>query len=181
MNSVADRAFQRITDVNSRYWASLFFGLLFVYVALLISEALGYSSAPRLFPMVIGVPLLLLIVVQVVLLLFQEQLGIESVDLFESIQQLEETTEGSDDEAAVERARREFEMIVLSILSFVLIWLVGHMVALVVFVFGFIYLYERNLTRALLATALTFGFIYLLFVVILGASLYEGALGGMLP
>jgi hypothetical protein len=72
-------------------------------------------------------------------------------------------------------------MVVLSILSFVLIWLVGHIVALLVFVFGFIYLYERNIKRALIATALTFGFIYLLFVTILSASLYEGVLGGMLP
>ena len=181
MTSVDDRAFQKITHINSRYWASLFFGLLFVYVALLVSEALGYSSAPRLFPLVIGVPLLLLIVVQVVLLLFQEQLGIESVDLFESIQQLEGTSEETDEETAVEQTRREFEMVVLSIVSFVLIWLVGHMVALLVFVFGFIYLYERNIKRALIATALTFGFIYLLFVTILGASLYEGVLGGVLP
>lgn len=181
MTSVDDRAFRKITDIDSRYWASLFFGLLFVYVGLLVSQALGYASAPRLFPLIIGVPLLLLIVVQVVLLVFQEQLGIKSDDLFESIQQLEDTTEETDEEAAVEQTRQESKMIVLSVLSFVLIWLVGHMVALLVFVFGFIYLYERNLTRALLATALTFGFIYLLFVVILGASLYEGALGGMLP
>lgn len=180
MTSVDERAFRKIADVDGRYWASLFFGLLFVYVALMVLEALDYASAPRLFPLVIGVPLLLLIVVQVVLLLFQEQLGIESVDLFESIQQLEGVAE-EDEETAAERPRRELEMIILSLLSFVLIWLLGHVAALLVFVFGFIYLYERDLRRALIATALTFGFVYLLFVSILNASLYRGILGGMVP
>lgn len=181
MTSVDERAFRKIAAVDGRYWASLFFGLIFVYVALMVRQALDYASAPRLFPLVVGIPLLLLIVVQVVLLLFQEQLGIESVDLFESIQQFEGVTEERDEETATEQPRREFEMILLSVLSFVLIWLLGHVVALLVFVFGFIYLYERDLKRALIATALTFGFVYLLFVSILNASLYEGVLGGMMP
>lgn len=181
MTSVDERAFRKIADVDGRYWASLFFGLIFAYVALMVLEALDYASAPRLFPLVVGVPLLLLIVLQVVLLLFQERLGIESVDLFESIQQLEGVAEEDDEETAAERPRREFEMIILSLLSFVLIWLLGHVAALLAFVFGFIYLYERDLRRALIATALTFGFVYLLFVSILNASLYEGVLGGMVP
>ena len=180
MSSVDERAFRKISGVNGRYWAALFFGLIFLYVALLVVEAQGYSSDPRLFPLVVGVPLLLLIVGQIVLLVFGEQLGIESVDLFESIQQLE----GADEETEMdplERSRREFEMIVWSLLSFGVIWLFGHLVALVVFVFGFIYVYERSLKRALLATAVTFGFVYLLFVYILGASLWSGVLEGIVP
>jgi hypothetical protein len=180
MSSVDERAFGKISGVDGRYWAALFFGLILLYVALLVVEALGYSSDPRLFPLVVGVPLLVLIAGQIVLLVFRDQLGIESVDLFESIQELE----GSDDKHdmdPVERTRREFEMVVWSLISFGVIWLFGHLIALVIFVFGFIYVYERDLKRALLATAVTFGFVYLLFVYILGASLWSGMLGGMLP
>ncbi|MFW5919974.1 MAG: tripartite tricarboxylate transporter TctB family protein [Halanaeroarchaeum sp.] len=179
MTSVDERAFGKIAAVDSRYWASLFFGLVLAYVVLLVVEAVGYSSNARLFPIVVGVPLAVLIVVQIVLLLFRERLGIESVDLFESIQQLD-ATEEPEEGSAVERNRREFEMILWSLASFGLIWLFGHLVALVAFVFGFIYVYERNLRRALIATAITFGFVYVLFVSILGASLWSGVVGGWL-
>lgn len=180
MSSVDERVFRKISGVDGRYWAALFFGLILAYVALLVTEALGYSSDPRLFPLVVGVPLLVLIAGQIVLLVFGDRFGIESVDLFENIQELEGSDEGSDMDP-VERTRREFEMVVWSLLSFGVIWLFGHLVALVVFVFGFIYVYERSLKRALLATAVTFGFVYLLFVYILGASLWSGVLEGIVP
>lgn len=181
MTSVDERAFEKIAAVDSRYWASLFFGGVFAYVALLVMQAGGYSADPRLFPLLIGVPLLALIVGQVALLIFGDRLGIESVDLFESAHELTVEDERTEMEATIEQNRREAEMLVWALVSFGLIWLFGHIIALVVFVFGFIYAYERDLKRALLATAVTFGFIYLLFVSILGASLWEGILEGMLP
>lgn len=181
MTSVDDRALRKIAAVDSRYWASLFFALIFAYVAILVSEALGYSSDPRLFPLLVGVPLLVLIVGQVVLLVFRDQLGIESVDLFETAYELNPDDDRTEAEATMQQNRREAEMLVWALVSFLLIWLLGHIVALLVFVFGFIYAYERSLKRAAIATAITFGFIYILFVSILGASLWEGILGGVLP
>lgn len=180
MTSVDERAFRKIADVDSRYWASLFFGLIFAYVGILVVRALGYASAPRLFPLIVGVPLLLLIVGQIALLVFGDRLGIESVDLFESAYELDTSGDQTEQEAAVEQNRRELEMIVWSLLSFVLIWAIGHIAALVVFVFGFIYAYERSLKRAAIATVITFTFIYLLFVTILDASLWPGVFGGMI-
>lgn len=182
MVSVDDRAFERITDIESRHWAALFFGLLLAYILLMVYTAIGYSADARLFPIVIGVPLALLIVVQLFLLEFGERLGIQSVDLFEGIQQLSEVEEGEEVSAA-ESARWEFEMILWSLATVVLIWTVGHILTLVLLVFGFIYAYERDLRRATIATVITFLFVYVLFIAILDANLWGGILnpGGLLP
>lgn len=182
VDGFGDRVFEFIEATDSRYWAVVFFFGLLAYMGLLIVEALSYSDAAQLFPLIVGVPLIGLIIVNIVLVLYGDRLGIESVDLFENIASL--GPEEEDERRSVtEQYRREFEMILWIAASVALIWLVGHVAALVVFVFGFIYGYERNLKRAVAATAITFAFVYLLFISLLGANLASGVLpiGGVLP
>jgi hypothetical protein len=180
VDGLSDRVFMFIENTDGRYWAVTFFLGLIAYTGLLVVEALTYSDAAQLFPLLIGVPLLGLIVLDIGLVLFGDQIGIESVDLFEEIVSLDEEGEMR---SLVDQYRREFEMILWVGVSVALIWLLGHVIALSVFVFVFIYTYERNLKRAVLATAITFGFVYLLFIVLLEANLASGVLpvGGVLP
>lgn len=181
IDHVGNRVFGFVERVDGRYWSTAFFVALFAYTLLLVVTALGYGSGAQLFPLVVGIPLLALIVTEIVILLFQERLGFESVDLFESVQQLEGTEEKTTDRR--QQYRREFEMALWVTLSVAVVWLFGHMVGLVAFVFGFIYAYERSTRRALVATVITFVFVYLLFVSLLGANLWEGLIpiGGALP
>lgn len=170
-----ERLFTLVQRVEGRYWSTVFFLGLFGYTLLLVVEALGYSGPARLFPLVIGVPLLGLIVVKVVVTLFKERLGIQSIDLFEDIQEFEGDEE-LDAPAERQQYRRELETALWVAFAIVSIALFGHLFGLLVFVFGFVYAYERDLLRAGVATAVTFLFVYLLFKAILGASLHEGLL-----
>lgn len=181
IDHVGNRVFGFVERVDGRYWSTAFFVALFAYTLLLVVTALGYGSGAQLFPLVVGVPLLALIVAEIVILLFPDRLGFESTDLFESTQQLEES-EGRKATDQRRQYRREFEMSIWTILSVTAVWLFGHMIGLAVFVFGFIYAYERNAKRALIATVITFIFVYLLFNRLLGANLWEGLvpIGGAL-
>jgi hypothetical protein len=172
-----DRFFTFVQRVDGRYWSTAFFLGLFAYTLLLVITAMGYSGPAGLFPIAVGLPLLGLIVVKVVVTLFAERLGIESVDLFEDIQDLGEDEEEGDEVDERITYRREFETTMWVSFAVVSIWLLGHLPGLLVFVFGFVYAYERDLLRAGGATGVTFLFVYLLFRVILGANLYEGVLG----
>lgn len=171
-----ERLFRLIQGIEGRYWTTVFFLALFGYTLLLVVEALGYSGPARLFPLVVGVPLLGLIVVKVAVTLFGDRLGIRSVDLFEDIQDLDSGDEELDAAAERQQYRRELETALWVAFAIVTIALFGHLFGLVIFVFGFVYAYERDLLRAGVATAVTFLFVYILFKAILGASLHEGLL-----
>lgn len=179
VDGLSDRIFVFIENTDGRYWAVAFFLGLIAYTGLLVIEALTYSDAAQLFPLIIGVPLLGLIVLDIVLVLYGDRIGIESDDLFEEAIFLDDEGEAHN---LADQYRREFEMVLWTAVSVALIWLVGHIIALGVFVFVFIYTYERDLKRAVLATAITFGFVYLLFIVLLEANLASGILsiGGVL-
>lgn len=172
-----DRFLAFVQRVDGRYWTTVFFLGLFAYTLLLVITAMGYSGPAGLFPIAVGLPLLALIVVKVVVTLFADRLGIESIDLFEDIQSLEGDEEERDEADERLTYRRELETTLWVGFSVVSIWLLGHLLGLLVFVFGFVYAYERNLVRAGGATGVTFLFVYLLFRAILGANLYEGLLG----
>lgn len=179
MASVGERPFEVLAEVDGRYRSAAFFLGVGAYVLLQVFTALGYRPDVRLFPLVIGIPLLGLIAAQVVLLLFGERLGFRMTDLFENVTQME--FEGIVDIPDDVRYRREFEMVVWTAALIVLVWLVGIMVAIAVFVFVFIYAYERSLTRSLVAMVVTYGFVYVLFIQILDAVLYEGVYAIRIP
>lgn len=182
MRDVIDRGFERLAAVDGRYPAMAFFGVLLVYTLALIVQAVGYSDAARLFPLIVGVPLVVMLVVNLLLLAFGDRVDLRLVGFFDAVGELDAVSADTDvDDAA--RYRREFAMFGWVGALIALTWLVGNLVAVAVFVATFVYVHERDLGRALLVSGLTFGFIYLLFVVVLDASLYRGVvpLGGFLP
>lgn len=170
---IRDYHFNFLTRIRSRYLKALFFMVVFAYTLLLVGEAVTYDSAAQLFPLVVGIPLLGLTAVKIVHLVFQNRFDFEVVELFENADQVVATSDEDTIEPS-EQYRRQFNMILWTLGLLVLTWLVGHLLALVVFVFTFVYVYERSLGRAILASGLTFVFVYLLFIQLLGSSLWEG-------
>ncbi|WP_158599381.1 tripartite tricarboxylate transporter TctB family protein [Halobellus sp. Atlit-38R] len=160
--------------LDSNHFEALFIGLLFTYTLLLIYTALGYGSQPRLFPLLVGGPLLGLIILRLDLLLTNHiQLGSSGV--------FQDMTDGlMDDEPnpidPMTKYRREAEIILWLVTALVLVWAIGFQIALVVFVFLFVYSHERDLIRALGSTLIAYGIVYLLFVQLLSVNLYEPAL-----
>lgn len=172
MTSVYRRPFEALSEVDGRYQAAAFFLGLGAYVLMQVVTALGYRPDVRLFPLVIGIPLLVLIAAKVVFLLAGDRLGFDVVDLFEDVTQME--FEEMQEVPTDVRYGREFAMVVWTAVLLVLIWLLGILPAIAVFIFTFIYFYQRDVARALGATLLAYAFVYVLFIEILGAVLYQG-------
>jgi Na+/proline symporter len=182
MRRVIAGVFERLAAVESRFLAMAFFGALVVYTLALVTQAVGYSDAARLFPLIVGVPLVVMLVVNLLLLAVGDRVDLQLVGFFDAVGDIDAVSaESAVDEA--ERYRREFSMVVWVGALIGLTWLIGNLAAVAVFVATFVYVHERDLRRALLVSGFTFGFIYLLFVVILDANLYRGVvpLGGLLP
>ena len=171
MKSLVLRQTERL---DSNHFEALFMGLLLTYTLLLIYTALGYGSQARLFPLLVGGPLLGLILLRLDLLLTNHiQRGSSGV--------FQDMTDGLRDEEsssvdAMTQYRRESEIILWLVTALVLIWAIGFQIALVVFVFLFVYSHERDLIRALGSTVIAYGIVYLLFVQLLSVNLYEPAL-----
>lgn len=182
MGRLADRGFERLADVDERYLATLFFLGLLAYILALIYESLGYSADARLFPLIVGVPLAILLVAKVLLLLLQDRLDLHVVGLFEDVGDLNIASTREVGDKSVQY-RREFSMILWIGGLLLLIYLFGNLAAVPIFIFAFIFAYERDLLRAAIAAIVTFAFIYLLFVQILDATLWRGIvpIGRFLP
>lgn len=178
---LGERLLRFVRRVDRRYWSAVFFGVMFAYTLLLVVKASAYSSAARLFPLAIGIPLLTLITIQVAMLLSGDRLDLERNDLFGSPEDLVEE-EARADQTELQGYRKEFEMVGWTALALAVIWLLGHVLGLAVFVFGFVYRYERDPKRAVIVTVIAFAFVYLLFIHLLDANLWTGLLfrGGSL-
>lgn len=178
-----DRTFEVLVDVDDRLWPGIFFGGVGLYTLAVVFKSLGYSPDARLFPLVIGVPFLGLVVLQLALLLFEDRLDLESATIFD-LEDRFDVVSTEDVEPAI-RYRREFGMFVWLAGVTVLLWAVGFLPTLAAFLFSFVWYYERDLVRAAIVTAITYGFVYGFFIRLLGAPIYRGALAvgfsGLLP
>lgn len=182
MRGLVDRGFDRLAAIEGRYLAIGFFAILLVYTAALVLEAVDYSEAARLFPLIVGIPLVVMLLANILLLAMGDRVDLQVVGFFDAMGEID-TVSTRDAVPQAERYRREVTMI-LWVGAFVLLtWLVGNLAAIFVFVFAFIAVHERAPARAFFIAAVTIGFIYLLFVRLLGATLWRGVfpIGGLLP
>lgn len=178
--SATERAGQAIESIESRYWEALFFLVLLAYDLLLVYVATGYSEDPRLFPLLMGVPLAGLIIVRIAMLLLADRFDFDSGGMFESVTSdldIEETEEGGQaGSGTLEQYQSELATMGWIAGLLALVWAFGFQISVVVFVFTYVLYYERDLQRAVLATVVAFGLVYLLFIQLLSVPLYEGAL-----
>jgi len=181
MAGLVDRGFERLADIDPRFSAAAFFLALLGYTMALLLEARGYPADPRLFPMIVGLPLTLLLITKVLMLLLQDRVHVQSVGFFDDLDVMDVASDDGEPQRE-SRYRRELSMIIWIGGLGVLIYLIGNLLAIPVFIFTFILAYERDLVRAALVSAITFAFVYLLFAEVLGASLWRGVieLGGIL-
>lgn len=168
-----DQVFARVVDIDRRLWPGIFFGVVGLYVLAVVYEATGYSEDARLFPIVIGLPLLGMILLKLGLLAFEDRLGLESVALFDLDDEFKGIIRREVDPAV--RYRREFAMLLWLVALSFLVWAVGFLLSLLLFVLSFILVYERDPLRAVVTAVATYGIVYLFFVELLGAAVYRGA------
>lgn len=177
-NGRLDRLFAVLAGIDAEHYRRGFFLLGLGYVLAVLYRAMDYSSAARLFPLLVGVPLVTLLVGTLLASLSGRTVDVEGplVGVFEEIETYER---GSDLDNAT-RYRREAVALVWLAVLFVSIWLLGYLLAAVAYVPAFVYVYERNTRRAILAGIGTAMFLYILFVELLSAGIYDGVLVGLI-
>lgn len=177
MSNVRGRFADLLRDAEGRYWESVFLGLIMAYTLVLVVTALGYGPDPRLFPLLIGVPLIALILVRIGMLL-SDRIDVRSGGVFQEV--TAELADAGEDAGpqydTLERYRKQVEIVAWLCGFVALIWAIGFQLGLVIFVFTFVAIYEGDLRRALAATIIAYGVVYLLFVQLLSVSLYDPAL-----
>lgn len=180
MSEVVERYAGTIESIESRYWEALFFMVLLAYDLVLVYTATGYGEDPRLFPLMIGVPLAGLIVVRVAMLVMADRFDFDSAGMFESVTadlDIEETEEGGQaGPGTLEQYRSELATMGWIAGFLALVWAFGFQISVVVFVFAYVLVYEQDVKRAIVATVVAFALVYLLFIQLLSVPLYEGAL-----
>jgi hypothetical protein len=167
-----------VTRVPSTFWRIVFFGLLFLYTIGLLVQAWSYSGDARLFPFLIGVPLSIMIVLYIGLVL-SPRYSSAGGGVFDDItdEALSEADKGLDESGSAEltlRIQRELKMTLWIIGVLVMIYLIGFLNALGIFLFTFLYIYEKSFVRASTITVLSLAFIQVFFVNILTLPLWEG-------
>jgi hypothetical protein len=163
---------------------ALFTLLLFAFVALLSSLTLGLGRVARLVPIVVVIPTLLLLVIQLMIDLLPQLAKkysiIERQDVFRVEPLREKSLSGLSDERQeedVSRRNRELKALLWLLVMFGLIYLLGFLIALPLYVF--LYLKQQSgegWMISITTAAGIFALLYGVFVFAIGTGLYEGHL-----
>lgn len=169
---------QYVSQISSERWEVVFLGILLAYAAALVFQAMSYSPDARLFPMLIGVPLLGMILVKILITHYPIRSISGTGGLVDRVSKEIEPNQTNEDDseetASIVHIQRELTMTSWIVGVFILIWLLGFLNASAIFMFSFIYIYENSLIRAGGVTLLALIFIYGLFVELLSLPLWEG-------
>lgn len=171
----------RIAAVEDHYWEAGFFLLLLLYTLLLLVEARTYTPSGRLFPILIGGLLVVLVAVKITILLLGDRYELGGAGLFDQFaedllaQKVGEEATGTDATTRTwHRYRRELEMIGWVFLLLVLLVLLGFQLTIFAFLPAYIYRYERSWRRVIEVTAFTWVGTYLIFIRFLTVPLPGG-------
>lgn len=147
---------------------SLFYLILLIGLAAAFVTTLGYPSRARLFPIIV-ISFCGVFVLWALVKMFIARHKASSLD--EYMQKNEETLKPD------EGYRRQFFFAFAWIGAFILLlWLLGFVVGLPIFVFAYIKTYEESWRLAIISTIIMFLIVYVVFAVLLKIPLYEGLL-----
>jgi hypothetical protein len=153
-----------------------------VYVLVLTFFCFGYTAESRLFPFLVIIPTIIFLVLRFLSIMNPKLSGVLEPDAsmidLEKVQQFAKTVDKQG--TAVKKSS---EMIViLWVISLVLLtYLFGILPAIALFIFFFVMLYgKKKIVVSVAYTVASWIFIYIIFVVVLQARLYNGILGKFL-
>lgn len=156
----------------------IFYGVLLFYLLFLLVTAWKYSWDERLFPYLIGTPVLLLLIFQLIILRFPK---IESqlAPTREPESTIERELDEQDDHERPPDERRRYEaLMLLWVLALPLfIYLVGFAYGIPIYIFAFGWYFLKDIRIALIMSVGFSLVFFLLFILILGMSPWNGILG----
>lgn len=169
--------------VDPKWFQVAFYGFLLAWLVYLLFETLSYTKFEDLFfPYVIGIPIGLLILIQLFTIRFPAVVdrltpaAPEAATASESELQrrFEEAQETRSRRSKAEKEKVELVMIAwVTILPFMMFY-VGMGWTLILYVFGFTWYFVRDLKRAGLVTLIVVVFVYVLFINILEMIIWRG-------
>lgn len=166
-----------LSHIETTFFLTVFYFLIFLYVLSTVVTAIKYSPSARLFPLLIGIPLLILLITKLILVLFVSP-RTDSIGPFSHVY---DTLLDPDTNQPAENQQKDEALTLLWIaIAFLLIWLTGFYLGGFIFITTFIYSTERSLSRALLTSSITTLGLFGLFEQILSAPTYQGYLVGLL-
>ena len=176
MLPVRKRAGRWLESVPSVYYKQAFFLLVLGYISLMMWDARTYGPTVRLFPVLIGIPLIALLIVQIVYPMLPDRLQVSASGL---VERATDQGKGPEVELTLKRSvrmPREAGMILWVLILYIIMYFFGILAGLTLFVFAFIYYYERDIKLALGVMFLNLILSYGLFVQILQIRLFPGSI-----
>lgn len=186
---------QGLFDISPKVFEALFYLAVLAWILLLLYWAQDWRTNDRLFPRMVGVPLVILLVLQLTRLKFTDQFNRVTAVFIEAL------SRGPSEDGAIsditddleskyseskqsmgERSKRERQVYELYMVGWIIalpamMYYLGFINAIPLYILAFMLFFTRNLK---LSAAITVGFsiaLYMLFVVLLSISLWDGTLG----
>lgn len=159
----------------------LFYGALLIYVVSHLVLARDWSWENKLFPFLVGIPMIALIVINMVLIKYPS-LRERFTDADKPTNKITEALSSSTDESetVIERAARhraELGIVLWTISLPIAVYLLGFAYSLPPYVFVFILYYLQDLKKAVVGTVVFTAFSYVVFLVLLNLRVYHGVVG----
>lgn len=154
----------------------LFYSGLFLYVGSHLALATDWEWENKLFPFLVGIPILALIAVNMLFVWKPALREFFTTDEGGDSRMAEALSSSDDGRPKAERHRSEAGIVLWSVALPIYIYLVGFAYALPTYVFAFVLYYTRDLKKAVVSTAAFTAFSYVVFVVLLNLRMYHGVL-----
>lgn len=185
---------QGLYDISPKAFEALFYLIVLAWVLLLLYWTQDWRTSDRLFPRMVGVPLIILLVLQLIRLKFTDQFNKITAVLIDllsrgssndgGISEITDNLESKYKESKQkmgQRSKRERQIYELYMIGWIIalpamMYYLGFVNAVPVYIFAFMMFFTRN---PKLSTAITVGFsiaLYILFVVLLSINLWDGTL-----
>jgi hypothetical protein len=184
-------AVDTVLSIDHEQFDRVFALLLLAFIGVLLADTPNYSSTGQLFPLVIGVPTALLLVLLLVTLVSPRMRQLASTyagaDLFEVDDAMDEFEEEATSETSEERSLQSERLDVLVICLWTLaffgtIALIGFLPGTLVFLLAYYRIQaDQSIPRTVLFSLLMWAFVILIFGLVLNTPFYTGVFGIEVP
>lgn len=161
---------ESLVGLDPKWLRSSFYLFLLIWASYLLLRAQNWPSQDRLFPLIIGGIMLILIPIYLL------NIHLEFVSDTE-----DESSTGVETSSTSTRSKKEKEKHAVIVVGwvtvfFVLTYLIGFAYAIPLFVFFFLWFYLRDLKTSMVVTLLLVLFLYILFIEVLNLKVWQGIL-----
>ena len=164
--------------VDGKWFKIGFYLFLLAWLGYMLFEAYGYTrEQDYLFPLIIGIPIGLLLLLKLAIILFPEIAERALPDEAEGDSMFEGGGSAGTRNSKAEKEKYELVMIGWIIVLPFMMFFVGMGWTLIVYTFAFTWYFTRSVRQSAMVTAIVIVFVWVLFIEILSLIVWDGTLG----